>query len=224
MFLAPSSSATELITMTQGDLDRLCETCSFPMGVQMRIPGKGKTVLSASSGEVAFYETVFPADLRFPMHSTIKRILNFYNICPAQLFPNAWRNIISVLVIWRLHRRYLSLNEFRCLYTLLKGPRSESGWLYFKARPGKNILKEAPSNIKGWKRRFFFVSGDGGEFHPTIPREEGVVRVPRSWGTTGFIVTRLTSDTSDSCSRHSLEPPQAVLSLARPPTGFPDPH
>ncbi|GFY96681.1 hypothetical protein Acr_11g0009870 [Actinidia rufa] len=142
----PSSPTTELNTITQGDLDRLWETCSFPMGVQTRIPGKGKTVLSASSGEVAFYEAAFPAGLRFLVHPTIKRILNFYGICPAQLSPNAWRNIISVLVIWHFHRRHLSLNEFRCLYTLLK---------------------------------------DDWEFHSTIPREERVVRVPRSWGAPG---------------------------------------
>ncbi|PSS07222.1 Proline--tRNA ligase [Actinidia chinensis var. chinensis] len=168
----PSSPATELNTMTQGDLDRLRETCSFPMGVQTRIHGKGETILFASMGEVAFYEAVFPVGLRFPVYPTIKRILNFYGICPTQLSPNAWRNIISVLVIWHFHRCYLSLNEFRCLYTLLKGPGSESGWLYFKARPSKNILKGAPSNVKGWKRRFFFVSGDDWEFHPIIPRKQ----------------------------------------------------
>ncbi|GFZ08897.1 hypothetical protein Acr_20g0007050 [Actinidia rufa] len=181
----PSSPAPELNIMTQDDLDRLRETCSFEIGVQTRIPRKGKTVLSASSGEVAFYEAVFSAGLRFPMHPTIRRILDFYGICPTQLSPNAWRNIISVLVIWRFHRCHLSLNEFRCLYTLLKGPGSDSGWFYFKARQGKNILKGAPRNVKGWKRNFFFVSGDVWEFHPTIPREEGDVRVPRLWGVPG---------------------------------------
>ncbi|GFS39087.1 hypothetical protein Acr_00g0061090 [Actinidia rufa] len=128
------------------------------MGVQTRIPGKGEKVLSASAGEVAFYEAAFPTGLRFPMHATIKRISHA---------SNAWRNIISVLVIWRFYRRHLSLNKFRCLYALLKGPGSESGWLYFKTRLGKNILKGARSNVKGWKRRFFFISGDDWEFHPS---------------------------------------------------------
>ncbi|GFS33578.1 hypothetical protein Acr_00g0029410 [Actinidia rufa] len=31
-------------------------------------------------------------------------------------------------------RRHLSLNKFRCLYTLFNSPGSDSGWLYFKAR------------------------------------------------------------------------------------------
>ncbi|GFZ03492.1 hypothetical protein Acr_16g0001160 [Actinidia rufa] len=125
----PSSLAMELNIMTQGDLDRLWETCSFPLGVQTRIPGNGETVLSTGDGKC-----------------------------------------------------HLSLNEFRCLYALLKGLKSESEWLYFKARPGKNILKGAPSNVMGWKKRFFFVSGDDWEFHLSIPHEEGAVRVLRSWG------------------------------------------
>ncbi|GFY80874.1 hypothetical protein Acr_01g0006830 [Actinidia rufa] len=104
----PSSSAT--------DLDRPRETCSFPLGIWMRIPGNGKTVLFASDG---------------------------------------------------------------------KGLGSESGWLYFKARPGKNILKGPPNNVKGWKKRFFFISRDDWEFHLSIPHKGGVVRVPMSWGTPG---------------------------------------
>ncbi|GFY82854.1 hypothetical protein Acr_02g0010940 [Actinidia rufa] len=125
-----------------GDLDRQRETYSFPLGVRTRIPGKGETVLSAGDGEVAFYEAAFHAGLRFPRHPTIKQILNFYNICFAQLSPNAWRSIVFILV-----------------------------------RLGKKILKEGPSNVKGWKKRFFFVSRDDWEFHPSIPREEGAVRV-----------------------------------------------
>ncbi|GFS44415.1 hypothetical protein Acr_00g0090220 [Actinidia rufa] len=65
------------------------------------------------------------------------------------------------------------------------GSESESGQFYFKARLGKNILKGPPNNVKGWKRRFFFISGDDWEFHLTIPREEGAVRVLRSWGPLG---------------------------------------
>ncbi|GFS36407.1 hypothetical protein Acr_00g0045780 [Actinidia rufa] len=110
----PSSPATELNIMTQGNLDRLRETCSFPLGVRTRIPGNGETILSAGDG-----------------------------------------------------------------------PGLESGWLYFKARPGKNILKGTPNNIKGWKKRFFFISGDDWEFHPSIPCKEGAVRVLRSWGALG---------------------------------------
>ena len=76
--------------MTQGDLNRLRETYSFPTRIQARIPNVGETILSTHPSEVAFYDAAFPAGLRFPIHPTIRRILNFYNIYPAQLSSNAW--------------------------------------------------------------------------------------------------------------------------------------
>ncbi|GFZ09034.1 hypothetical protein Acr_20g0008420 [Actinidia rufa] len=44
-----------------------------------------------------------------------------------------------------------------CLYSL--SPLPDSGWYYFKARPEKNLLRGSPSNVKGWKTRFFFRLG-----------------------------------------------------------------
>ena len=73
----------EINTMTQGDLDHLRESCSFPSRIQTRPPNGNETIVSARPGEVAFYEVVFHASLHLPIHPTIKRILHFYNICPA---------------------------------------------------------------------------------------------------------------------------------------------
>ncbi|GFZ17514.1 ubiquitin carboxyl-terminal hydrolase-related protein [Actinidia rufa] len=103
----------EFNIMTQGDLDRLRESCSFPSGIQARLFEDDETILSTRPGEVAFYEAAFHAGLRFPIHPTVRRILHFYNICPAQLVPNAWRSVVCTLVVWRYYRRALSLNEFR---------------------------------------------------------------------------------------------------------------
>ena len=68
--------------MAQGDLDHLRETYFFPIRIQARILEEGETILSTHPRGVTFYEAVFPAGLRFPIHPTIKRFLNFYNICP----------------------------------------------------------------------------------------------------------------------------------------------
>ena len=127
-------------------------------------PWGGQVKIVYSPGQGSFLWSCFPCRLRLPIHTTIKRILNFYNICLAQLSPNAWRCVICVLVIWQFYWHHLSLSEFRCLYTLFKSLKPDSGWLYFKARPGRNVIKGSPNNVKGWKRRFFFVSGDDWEF------------------------------------------------------------
>ncbi|GFY86563.1 hypothetical protein Acr_05g0002020 [Actinidia rufa] len=184
-----SSLTKESNVMSQADLDNLGTTYSFPQGVRLRIPGDGETILSARQGEVAFYEAAFLAGLRFPIHPTIRDILIHYQICPAQLSPNAWRSVICSLVIWRIFKRHLSCGEFRCLYSL--SPLPDSGWYYFKARPEKNLLRGSPSNVKGWKTRFFFASGDEWELAPSAAASESLLRVPRSWGTPGKSCNKL---------------------------------
>ncbi|GFZ03473.1 hypothetical protein Acr_16g0000970 [Actinidia rufa] len=126
--------------MTLEELNALRDTYSFPSGVQIRLPDEGETITSTRPGEVAFYEAAFPTGLRFPVHNTIRLILQFYNICPAQLVPNVWRSIACSMALWRVY-----------------------------------------SNVKGWKNKFFFVSGDEWEI-PEEKSRKGAARVPRTWG------------------------------------------
>ncbi|GFY97517.1 hypothetical protein Acr_12g0000580 [Actinidia rufa] len=58
----------------------------------------------------------------------------------------------------------ISLFKFRNLFVLKKYPKLNHEWLYFKARSKKTLLGGYPSNVKGWKRKFFFVSGKTGSF------------------------------------------------------------
>ena len=70
-----------------------------------------------------------------------------------------------------------------CLYSLFKNPKPNSGWLYFKVMSGVTVTKGYPNNVKGWKRKVFFISRDSWEFFPSISQDEGVPLVPRSWNT-----------------------------------------
>ncbi|GFZ02199.1 hypothetical protein Acr_15g0008080 [Actinidia rufa] len=65
------------------------------------------------------------------------------------------------------------------------------GWYYFKARPEKNLLRGSPSNVKGWKTRFFFASGDEWEFSSGTAASDSIPRVLRSWGTPGKSCNKL---------------------------------
>ncbi|GFY87962.1 hypothetical protein Acr_05g0016010 [Actinidia rufa] len=152
--------------------------------LRVRLPDEGEIITSTCPGEVAFYEAAFPAGLRFPLHPTIRLILQFYNICPTQLIPNAWRSIACSMALWRVYKYSISLSEFRNLFSLNSNPKPDQGWLYFKARNKKVLLGGYPSNVKGWKSKFFFISGDEWEIPEGTPRE-GVPRVPRTWGILG---------------------------------------
>ncbi|GFZ15755.1 hypothetical protein Acr_25g0001640 [Actinidia rufa] len=78
-------------------------------------------------------------------------------------------------------RYSISLSEFRNLFSLNSNPKPDQGWLYFKARNKKVLLGGYPSNVKGWKSKFFFVSGDEWEI-PEGTSRKGTPRVPRTWG------------------------------------------
>ncbi|GFY96509.1 hypothetical protein Acr_11g0008150 [Actinidia rufa] len=126
-----------------------------------RIPTKGKTILSSRPSKVAFYEATFPVGLKFSVYPTIRRILNFYNICPAQLSLNAWRCVVCVLVIWQFLRRHLSLNEFRCLYTLFKKSKARLRVALLQGGEDEEGFKEDRA------RGYFYVLGvlDSRTFH-----------------------------------------------------------
>ena len=69
--------------MTQGELDYLRESCLFPSRIQTGLSEASETIMSAHSGEVDFYEVAFSTSLHFPLYPIIRRIWDFYTICPT---------------------------------------------------------------------------------------------------------------------------------------------
>ncbi|GFZ09596.1 hypothetical protein Acr_21g0001950 [Actinidia rufa] len=100
---------------------------------------------------------------------------------PSELVLNAWRSIVCSMAMWRVFKYTLSISEFRNLFSLNSNPKPDQGWLYFKARNKKALLGGYPNNVKGWKSKFFFVSGDEWALPEGSPLE-GAPRVPRAWG------------------------------------------
>ena len=68
--------------MTQGELDRLQKSCSFPVGIQTRLPGADETITSTRPGEVTFYEAAFQEGLRLPIHPTLGESWPFTILAP----------------------------------------------------------------------------------------------------------------------------------------------
>ncbi|GFZ06998.1 hypothetical protein Acr_18g0011680 [Actinidia rufa] len=77
--------------------------------------------------------------------------------------------------------RFPTHPTIRNLFSLNSNPKLDQGWLYFKARNKKTLLGGYPSNVKGWKSKFFFVTGDEWEL-PEGSSREGAPRVLRTWG------------------------------------------
>ncbi|GFY94117.1 hypothetical protein Acr_09g0005630 [Actinidia rufa] len=104
--------------------------------------------MSTHPGEVAFYKAAFQAGLRLPIHSTIRRILYYYNIYLAQLVPNAWRSVVCTVVLWQFHKFALSLIELRNLFGLFNNLKPDPGWVYYKARPKEDLARGVPQQCQ----------------------------------------------------------------------------
>ncbi|GFS31570.1 hypothetical protein Acr_00g0018150 [Actinidia rufa] len=130
--------------MNLEELNAFRDAYSFPSGVQVRLPNEGETITFTRPGKVAFYEAAFPAGLRFPLHPTIRLILQFYNICPTQLVPNAWRSIACSMA--QGTRRFCSEDT----PVMLRGERvSSSSSLATNGRFLRERLGRAPQEFRG---------------------------------------------------------------------------
>jgi hypothetical protein len=74
----------------------------IPEDVVLRIPDPDERACSSKYDDVAFYEADFNAGLRFPLQSFMRELLDRLNLSPGQLAPNAWRTVISCMVLWRV--------------------------------------------------------------------------------------------------------------------------
>ena len=78
------------------------------------------TLPLCSHGQVCFYEATFLCVLQFPVHPFIHKLLGHLKISPGQLVLNAWRKVVSCMLIWTsIHEEsMIKLNKFLFVYHL----------------------------------------------------------------------------------------------------------
>ncbi|KAB1202611.1 hypothetical protein CJ030_MR8G006118 [Morella rubra] len=109
-------------------------------------------VLFPPEGEVGFFNVALHAGARFPLSREVRELLDAFSLAATQLAPNGWR-----------------LALVKC----------EEGMYFFKAKGKRAIFHGFPSNNKGWRDKFFFVSRDGWKYPLG---EEYPLLVARAWG------------------------------------------
>ncbi|RZS27888.1 hypothetical protein BHM03_00061420 [Ensete ventricosum] len=92
--------------------------------------------------------------LRFPLHPLIEECLTWWRISPCQVAPNSWRYLIVFLGECRGAGIIPTRDLFIACFRLCKS----RGGYYLTARVDFRVSR-APSNNKGWKSRYLFVSG-----------------------------------------------------------------
>ncbi|RRT77102.1 hypothetical protein B296_00010791 [Ensete ventricosum] len=93
------------------------------------------------------------AGLRFSLHPVIGECLGWWRISPSQVAPNSWRYLITFLGECRGSGIVPTRDLFLSCFRLCKG----QGGYYLTTGVGFRV-GGAPSNNKGWKTWFLFVS------------------------------------------------------------------
>jgi hypothetical protein len=134
--------------------------------------------------EVCVYETMFRAGFRLPFLPVVQEFLNYLDLAPHQIAPNAWRIFHACMVLWPLalgKHQQLSVREFLHLHRVHKNPGG-GGVYNVQTRRGRLVQLETKySSNRGWKNHFFFASGQW-EFatsekaeSPRVPREMNIL-------------------------------------------------
>jgi len=116
-------------------------------------------------GHVTVYTRSLSLGQTLPFHPFVKALCNLHKISPAQLSPNCWAVINSMVILWRKYLRLdLSVEEFLYCYSLRASPR-QRGFFYLGANskakpPVPPIVVEKTTSCHGWKPQFFFIGGN----------------------------------------------------------------
>ncbi|RRT84286.1 hypothetical protein B296_00000154 [Ensete ventricosum] len=126
---------------------------SIPNEYVLRAPRSGQRPYHPCPGGFSISIDALEAGLRFPLHPVIGEYLSWWQVSPGQIAPNSWRYIITFLGECKGSGIVPSRDLFLSCFCLCRG----QGGCYLTARSGFRV-GGAPSNNKGWKSRFLFVS------------------------------------------------------------------
>ena len=94
---------------------------------------------------VCFFEVAFDNGLRFPLHPFIKGVLQHFNVCHSQLWPNCWGILVRLLVFFR--DRGLGVPSIALFHYLFSTKETAEGFLYFSRRTGAPlVISDLPSS------------------------------------------------------------------------------
>ncbi|PRQ38946.1 hypothetical protein RchiOBHm_Chr4g0419581 [Rosa chinensis] len=142
-------------SMMEEQIAKLRATWAIPESVLLRLLREGEVFSHPPLGCASFYEYQLRCGLTFPLPEELQYLLSCLNIAVGQLSPNALRQIMGVLLLWKLSKLLCpSIGEFNSLFKLSDSTkRGDSGCVNFRVCCCI-VIKELPSNIyscwRGW--------------------------------------------------------------------------
>ncbi|RZS04644.1 hypothetical protein BHM03_00035004, partial [Ensete ventricosum] len=140
--------------VTEGSLAVIRERYSFPAEYGLHVPEPRQRPFSSDAPDMCISVDALEAGVRFPLHPLIEECLKWWRISPNQVAPNSWRYLVVFLGECRGAGIISTRDLFMACFRLCKN----QGGYYLTARVSFRV-SGAPSNNKGWKSRYLFVSG-----------------------------------------------------------------
>ncbi|RZR72450.1 hypothetical protein BHM03_00013595 [Ensete ventricosum] len=141
-------------TVTEGSLDVIRGRYSIPVEFRLHVPQPRQRPYSSDAPGMCISVDALEAGLLFPLHPLIEECLRWWRISPSQVAPNSWCYLIAFLGKCRGLGIFPTRDFFMTCFRLCKSRDS----YYLTARVGFRV-SGVPSNNKGWKSRYLFVSG-----------------------------------------------------------------
>ncbi|RZR78220.1 hypothetical protein BHM03_00003496 [Ensete ventricosum] len=139
--------------VTEGSLVVIRGWYSILIEYGLHVPRPGQRPYSSDAPGMCITVDALEIGLRFPLHPLIKEYLRWWRISPGQVAPNSWRYLVMFLGECRGAGIIPTRDLFIACFRLYKS----RGGYYLAARVGFRV-SGAPSNNKGWKSRYLFVS------------------------------------------------------------------
>ncbi|RRT54627.1 hypothetical protein B296_00016935 [Ensete ventricosum] len=140
--------------VTEGSLVVIRERYSIPVEYGLHVPQPGQRPYSLDAPGMCISMDALEVGLQFPLHPLFKECLRWWRISPSQVVPNSWRYLVVFLGECRGAGIIPTRDLFMACFRFCKS----RGGYYLTAQVGFQV-SGAPSNNKGWKSRYLFVSG-----------------------------------------------------------------
>ena len=124
------------------------------------------------------YRDALIGGLRFPIHPFIVKLLADAQVNPCQIAPNAWRAIITFLIICLKKGFEPSVAVFRKIFQFRNSSSSSLGWVFVAQRAGRPHIYDGnsiPENNQKWKSDFLYVHWEGGDWGTLFRKSFGRV-------------------------------------------------
>ncbi|KAL2524685.1 Uncharacterized protein Adt_09739 [Abeliophyllum distichum] len=141
---------------------KMLKKYELPPGYLYRVPNPSERIPGSDPMEVVLYRDSMTAGLRFHLHPLFVSFFNEFHVTPGQLTPNSWDISTYFLYLCLTNNIEPCLRLFISVFDMY--PVLESNCYAYIQLKVKLLLPHFPSSNSGWRRRFFFVRPEVGQF------------------------------------------------------------